>query len=285
MSASAASTSASSAYSSAQLAVSSAISANSSAVSAESSALSAYSSAESIKLIAKSTDENGNVNTTPSVIEGELATSVGSNANAKGDNASAFGSNSVANGDNTTALGQGAQATAQSATAMGQGAQATGQSATAIGQGAQATHSNSVAIGADSTTNGEDTVSVGNDGSNGLPVINRTITNVKAGVNDTDAVNYGQLRNLEGRMENKINHVDRNLRAGIAGANAAAGLPQVYSAGKSMMALSAGTYQGQNAIAVGYSRASDNGKVVLKIQGNTNSQGKVGGSVGVGYQW
>ena len=52
-----------------------------------------------------------------------------------------------------------------------------------------------------------------------------------------------------------------------------------------MMALSAGTYQGQNAIAVGYSRASDNGKVVLKIQGNTNSQGKVGGSVGVGYQW
>ena len=46
-----------------------------------------------------------------------------------------------------------------------------------------------------------------------------------------------------------------------------------------------GTFKGQNALAVGYSRSSDNGKVIFKLQGNANTQGDVGGSVGVGYQW
>nr|WP_283776923.1 YadA C-terminal domain-containing protein [Histophilus somni] len=55
--------------------------------------------------------------------------------------------------------------------------------------------------------------------------------------------------------------------------------------GKSMLAISAAGYDGENAVAVGYSRMSDNGKVMLKLQGNSNSRGKVGGSVSVGYQW
>ena len=46
-----------------------------------------------------------------------------------------------------------------------------------------------------------------------------------------------------------------------------------------------GTFKGQNAFAVGYSRSSDNGKLILKLQGNVNTQGDVGGGVGVGYQW
>ena len=46
-----------------------------------------------------------------------------------------------------------------------------------------------------------------------------------------------------------------------------------------------GTFKGQNALAVGYSRSSDNGKVIFKLQGNANTQGDVGGSVGIGYQW
>ena len=52
-----------------------------------------------------------------------------------------------------------------------------------------------------------------------------------------------------------------------------------------MVAASAGTYKGQSALAVGYSRASDSGKLILKLQGNANTRGDVGGSVGVGYQW
>ncbi|BFU60274.1 YadA-like family protein [Rodentibacter abscessus] len=111
------------------------------------------------------------------------------------------------------------------------------------------------------------------------------IKNVAPGTADTDAVNVSQLRGVAGNINNRINKVDKDLRAGIAGANAAAGLPQVYLPGKSMVAASAGHFKGENALAVGYSRASDNGKLILKLQGNTNSRGDVGGSVGVGYQW
>ncbi|MGQ8820417.1 YadA-like family protein, partial [Bibersteinia trehalosi] len=111
------------------------------------------------------------------------------------------------------------------------------------------------------------------------------ITNVAPGVDGTDAVNVDQLKAGLGNVHNHIGKVDRNLRAGIAGANAAAGLPQVYIPGKSMVAAAAGTFKGQSAVAVGYSRASDNGKLILKLQGNANTRGDFGGSVGVGYQW
>ncbi|HHW7566766.1 TPA: YadA-like family protein [Mannheimia haemolytica] len=111
------------------------------------------------------------------------------------------------------------------------------------------------------------------------------ITNVAPGVKDTDAVNVSQLKGAVNYLDNKINRHNRKLRAGIAGANAAAGLPQVYIPGKSMIAASVGTFKGQNALAVGYSRSSDNGKLILKLQGNANTSGEFGGSMGVGYQW
>ena len=130
---------------------------------------------------------------------------------------------------------------------------------------------------------------------NGINAGNQKITNVKDGaVNATskDAVNGSQLHRAVQNIDNKfgdvygkMNKINKEARAGIAGANAAAGLPQVYLPGKSMVAASAGTFKGQNALAIGYSRSSDNGKVILKLQGNANTQGDVGGSVGVGYQW
>lgn len=72
----------------------------------------------------------------------------------------------------------------------------------------------------------------------------------------TDAVNGSQLHELSKQimnqsgqgyniLNNRINKVDKDLRAGIAGANAAAGLPQAYIPGKSMVAVAAGTYKGQ----------------------------------------
>ena len=114
------------------------------------------------------------------------------------------------------------------------------------------------------------------------------ITNVAAGEKPTDAVNVSQLGGLKNdihNMNNRIGKVNREARAGVAGANAAASLPQVYIPGKSMVAAAGGTFKGQNAVAVGYSRSSDNGKLILKLQGNANTQGDVGGGVGVGYQW
>ena len=121
-------------------------------------------------------------------------------------------------------------------------------------------------------------------------------TNVQVNKN-TQNINHveGKVDNLSqvinnhagefNRLDRKVNKQGKEARAGIAGANAAAALPQVYTAGKSMVAASAGTFKGQNALAVGYSRASDNGKVILKLQGNANTSGDVGAGVGVGYQW
>ena len=119
----------------------------------------------------------------------------------------------------------------------------------------------------------------------GIDAGNKTIQNVAPGVKDTDAVNVSQLRSNITNVNNRIDGVRKEARGGIAGANAAAGLPQVYIPGKSMVAASAGTFKGESAVAVGYSRSSDNGKVIFKLQGNANTQGDVGGSVGVGYQW
>ncbi|MDG6330072.1 YadA family autotransporter adhesin, partial [Glaesserella parasuis] len=137
-------------------------------------------------------------------------------------------------------------------------------------------------------------VSVGNVDSDGK-METRRIQNVAPGLiseQSTDAINGSQLYSLisqhkvhMGDIHNKINRNNKALRAGIAGSNAAAGLPQVYLPGKSMVAASAGTFKGQSALAVGYSRASDNGKLILKLQGNANTSGEMGGSVGVGYQW
>ncbi|WP_143538933.1 YadA family autotransporter adhesin [Rodentibacter ratti] len=144
--------------------------------------------------------------------------------------------------------------------------------------------------GINSISNGKSSVTLNENGGTTIKggdvnVDGNKITNVKAGTEPTDAVNVSQLRNNITNVNNRINKVSKEARGGIAGANAAAGLPQVYLPGKSMVAASAGTFKGENAFAVGYSRASDNGKLILKLQGNANSQGDVGGSVGVGYQW
>ncbi|WP_196767800.1 YadA-like family protein, partial [Gallibacterium anatis] len=100
------------------------------------------------------------------------------------------------------------------------------------------------------------------------------ITNVADPVQDSDAVNkrYVDMNN-------------RKLRGGIAGAIATASLPQAYTSGKSLFAVSGGTYGGQSAVALGVSRISDNGKMIIKLVGSTNTQGSVSGGVGVGFEW
>ncbi|OOF44738.1 hypothetical protein BKK51_08400 [Rodentibacter trehalosifermentans] len=166
------------------------------------------------------------------------------------------------------------------------------------GKNIQITQNNGVVSVATSMTPTFNTVQVGNTtgpiiggDQNGNVRIGKVdgspaqIKNVARGTDPNDAVNVSQLKEATGDINNKINRNTKELRAGLAGARAAAGLPQVYLPGKSMVAVSAGAYQGESAIAVGYSRASDNGKLILKLQGDTNSRGKVGGSVGVGYQW
>jgi len=127
---------------------------------------------------------------------------IGDDAQATAEGTTALGNGAQATAVNATALGNNAQATAEGTTALGNGAQATATNATALGDGAVASHDNSVALGAGSVTNAPNTVSVGSEGNT------RRITNVAAGINDTDAVNVSQL----GAVDSKV---DTNTR-GIA---------------------------------------------------------------------
>ncbi|BFU64116.1 ESPR-type extended signal peptide-containing protein [Rodentibacter abscessus] len=132
---------------------------------------------------------------------------------------------------------------------------------------------------------GRDTVSVTDKG---ISAGNKVISNVAPGVKPTDAVNKGQLDQVRGdihNVNNRVDNLDKRVRGIGANAAAASSLPQVYMPGKSMVAAAAGGYSGASAIAVGYSRSSDNGKVILKLTGTANSAGHYSGGVGVGYQW
>ena len=236
---------------------------------------------------------------------GKMTVTVGNDyikANATGEAAKATGSNSVAIGGNSNAA-------VEDAVAIGNGAAVKPEAAkgsVAIGAGAKAGKANvgSYSIDPSATVAGKtgpDTrvVSVGSAGNEAQ------IQNVAPGVvskESTDAVNGSQLHatnqsinrlgdtvnNIGGnvtRLSDKVDNMDRDYRAGIAGSNAAASLPQVYLPGKSMVAAAAGTFKGQNALAVGYSSISDNGKLIWKAQANLNSRADVGVGVGMGYLW
>ncbi len=239
------------------------------------------------------------------VKDGKMTVTVGNDyikANATGEAAKATGSNSVAIGGNSNAA-------VEDAVAIGNGAAVKPEAAkgsVAIGAGAKAGKANvgSYSIDPSATVAGKtgpDTrvVSVGSAGNEAQ------IQNVAPGVvskESTDAVNGSQLHatnqsinrlgdtvnNIGGnvtRLSDKVDNMDRDYRAGIAGSNAAASLPQVYLPGKSMVAAAAGTFKGQNALAVGYSSISDNGKLIWKAQANLNSRADVGVGVGMGYLW
>ena len=130
---------------------------------------------------------------------------------------------------------------------------------------------------------------------NGIDAGNKQITNVAPGriaADSTDAINGSQLHEVKADMNNKINKLNgqvnklgKRVNAGTASALAASQLPQAYIPGKSMVSVAAGNYQGQNAVALGMSRISDNGKIIIRLAGTSDTQGKVGVAVGAGYHW
>ncbi|EFY5550992.1 TPA: YadA family autotransporter adhesin, partial [Shigella dysenteriae] len=122
------------------------------------------------------------------------------------------------------------------------------------------------------------------------------ISNVSAGVNNNDAVNYAQLKQSVQEtkqytdqrmveMDNKLSKTESKLSGGIASAMAITGLPQAYTPGASMASIGGGTYNGESAVALGVSMVSANGRWVYKLQGSTNSQGEYSAALGAGIQW
>ena len=112
----------------------------------------------------------------------------------------------------------------------------------------------------------------------GLDVHNNRIVNVADPKDLTDAVNKRYV-------DNKIDHVDRRLRAGIAGATAISFLQRPNEAGKSLVSVGVGGYRNENALAVGYGRNSDNNKISIKVGASINTRSDVNWGGSVGYQW
>ncbi|HGO9073167.1 autotransporter adhesin NhhA [Neisseria meningitidis] len=142
----------------------------------------------------------------------------------------------------------------------------------------------SLGAGADAPTlsvDDEGALNVGSKDAN-KPV---RITNVAPGVKEGDVTNVAQLKGVAQNLNNRIDNVDGNARAGIAQAIATAGLVQAYLPGKSMMAIGGGTYRGEAGYAIVYSSISDGGNWIIKGTASGNSRGHFGASASVGYQW
>ena len=128
--------------------------------------------------------------------------------------------------------------------------------------------------------------------SQGLYAGNQRMTGVADGVEATDAVNYSQLSALDSRLNNnmsdlgyKIDEVEDDANAGISAAMAMSAMPQAYIAGKSLIGGGVGTYNGESAVAIGFSKLSNDGRWVIKVNGSADTQGNVGGAVGAGFHF
>ena len=137
---------------------------------------------------------------------------------------------------------------------------------------------------------------------NGINANNTKVTNVKEGTADTDAVNVAQLNRVKSavngntakinKLNTRVDGLDRDVRknrkradAGTASVAAMANIPQVYLPGKSGVGVGVGYKHGQSAIAVGYSKASDNSKHIVKLSVGADSQKDVTLGAGYMYQW
>ncbi|MDG6881518.1 Haemagglutinin [Phocoenobacter uteri] len=119
----------------------------------------------------------------------------------------------------------------------------------------------------------------------GINAGNKQIKGVKAGVADTDAVNVGQLKASNANIAKQLGDLDKNMRAGVAGAFAAANLGQPHDPGASTVGIAVGTYRGESALSLGLSTISDNGKWILKGSISHDTSNYTGAGASINYQW
>ncbi|EHJ5206101.1 YadA-like family protein [Escherichia coli] len=222
--------------------------------------------------------------------------------------AASSGQAAKAEGRDSIAVGQGGVSRRQNSIAMGNGAEVTRQAAAgsvAIGSHARAGRANTgtYALNGQAVAGrtGSETAVV----SFGQPGQERQLQSVAPGVlsaNSTDAVNGSQLHatnrqvagntqaintlgNKFSQLSYRVEELNRDIRGVGASAAAMSGIPQAYLPGKSLMGLGVGGYGGESAIAIGVSRISDNGKVIMKLNAGQNTRGNFSVGAGVGWQW
>ena len=139
-------------------------------------------------------------------------------------------------------------------------------------------------------TNNDGNINVGT--ATGAPT---KITGVAPGeisATSKDAVNGSQLYSVAKGVGNRINNLQgqinklgNRMNAGMATSAAMANLLQPHKPGQSVATAGVGQHKNQSAVAVGYSRISDNGKYGVRFSMGANTQGEVTGGAAVGYFW
>ena len=220
---------------------------------------------------------------------------LGADSVAKGKNSLAAGVGALANGSNSVAIGTKAKAQ-NDALAVGENASA-GNNSIAIGMHASAVYSQNMALGyyasvADGVTNstalgygsqvtkrdilksdGSDGVisvgkSVGQSGEKGMT---RRIINVKAGVNDTDAVNVSQLKGVQDGLTHFYSVGSQDETAGNYNNDGAKG--------KNSLAAGVGALvKGDNSVAIGTNAKAQNDALAV---GESASAGNTGIAIGM----
>lgn len=228
---------------------------------------------------------------------------------ATGQDAIAIGAGTNATGGQSIGLGVNNNISGQSSGAVGSNNTVSGDHTYVVGNNVNTAANNSVVLGHDSASNRDNTVSVGTTG------VERQIIHVAAGVQNTDAVNVAQMRQADLDVLNNANSytdqrsaytlnqanaytnsrvdmLNRDMRdledrtyAAVASGIAIASLPQPTEAGYNMVSIGAGTWEGKQGFAAGFSGVTENNKYVYKAAATTNSEGDFGAGIAVGYQW
>ena len=112
-------------------------------------------------------------------------------------------------------------------------------------------------------------------------VVNQ-VSKVNARIDGVDAKVNANTKAIH-RLDRDVRKNRKRADAGIASVAAMANIPQVYISGKSGVGVGVGHKHGQSALAVGYSRASDNGHHIIKLSAGIDTQKDV--TVGAGYMY
>ena len=257
---------------------------------------------------AKANAENTIAIGTGNIVSGKNSGAIGDPTVVSGNSSYSIGNNNNVSADNAYALGSDIKATVKDSVYLGDRAQtqgihtadaAKGEAYTYGGLNDKAVAGKAGSAAAANKVAGVVTVGNGTDET-------RQVQGVAAGVvsaDSTDAINGSQLYytnqainqsvtnignyvvNMGDQINQRIDNVESDSKAGTAAAMAVAGLPQAYLPGKSMMAVAGGVYRGESGYAVGFSSISDGGNWIIKGTATGNSRGHYGATAGVGYQW
>ncbi len=204
-------------------------------------------------------------------------TAVGFMATVTADGSVAVGADSLVESENSVAVGADSHVASDAAggVALGQNAQ--------VLQGA----AGSVAIGQDSVASEANTISVGSTGNE------RRVTNVDAAINETDAVNLGQLQAAEALLQEDVSRLngkvgrleDRLDNVGALTSAFSALVPNARAAGNTQLSLGVGNYSGANALAAGvFHHVSDNVLVNMGVSSAFESN-STASRAGVTFGW